>query len=110
MSAPKDLGWLSPTGEFIKCGWGDHTAVADEIVRLRSFNGNFYSVRAEEMLLHYGWAKITMSLLGFKSQRIYWDRHLTPEQIQFLRPYFDDNPFPVDANTEIQWEKELDNQ
>lgn len=94
-------GWLSPTGEFIKCDTCDHIYVA------RQLTGDGY--RADDLLLKRGYVQISRSLMGEREQAIYYDlRHvLTPEQIMFLRPYFEDNDIPVSDVAQQRWEMEV---
>ena len=94
-------GWLSPTGEWFPCPVYDHMYWA------RKLSGE--DRRADDVLINRRWVKISISQLGHKEWRIYWCRHLglTPEQKQFLKPYFEpDNDFPVDALTRDYWEEE----
>ena len=94
-------GWLSPTGEWFPCPVYDHMYWA------RKLSGE--DRRADDALINRRWVKISISQLGCKEWRIYWHRHLglTPEQKQFLKPYFEpDSDFPVDALTRDYWEEE----
>ena len=91
-------GWLSPTGEFIKCDTYDHLDVARQLTH----DGCY----ADDLLLKRGYVKISRSLMGRREQAIYYDlRHtLTPEQVRFLRPYFEENDIPVSEVTQQRWE------
>ena len=94
-------GWLSPTGEWFPCPIYDHIYVA------RWLSGE--DRRADDVLINRGWVKISISQLGRKEWRIYWHYRLglTPEQKQFLKPYFEpDSDFPIDALTRDYWEDE----
>ena len=95
------IGWLSPTGEFIECGLYDHSVVAEKLT------GD--PVQPDEILFKRGYAKITVSMLGKKEQAIFWDLHrdLTPEQVRFLRPYFEENDLPLTWATRYRWEQEV---
>lgn len=94
-------GWLSPTGEFFPCDTFEHIAVAEKLA------GESY--KADEILMKRGFVHISISLLGRKEWAIFWDlRHnLTPEQVRFLRPYFEENTFPVCFSAKCRWEKEI---
>ena len=93
-------GWLSPTGEWFPC------PVYDHIYWARKLSGE--DRRADDVLISRGWVKISITQLGRREWRIYWGRqHLTSEQKQFLRPYFEsDSDYPVDELTRSFWEDE----
>ena len=94
-------GWLSPTGEWFPCPVYEHISLA------RKLSG--VDRRADDVLIDQRWVKISVSQLGRKEWRIYWHRRLglTPEQKQFLKPYFEpDSDFPIDALTRDYWEEE----
>lgn len=94
-------GWLSPTGEWFPCPVYDHMYVARQLADT--------TIRPDDVLIDRRWVKISISQLGRKEWRIYWHHRLglTPEQKQFLRPYFEpDSDFPVDAFTRDYWEEE----
>jgi len=95
-------GWLSPTGEFIKCDVCDHIDTAIEIV------GDNY--RASDVLLKRGWVQISRSLIGNKEYCVYYDLHhnLTTEQTKFLRPYFEDDNIRMDSITRMRWKYEVE--
>lgn len=95
-------GWLSPTGEWHPCNVYDHISVARKLSR--------EDRRADDVLIDRGWVKISISQLGRKEWRIYWNRRigLSPEQKQFLEPYFaPDSDFPVDEITRDLYEEEF---
>lgn len=94
-------GWLSPTGEWHPCPVYDHICVARRLADT--------TIHADDTLINRGWVKISISQLGHKEWRIYWNRRLglSYEQKQFLRPYFEpDSDFPIDALTRDFWEEE----
>lgn len=95
-------GWLSPTGEFIKCDVCEHIDTAIEIV------GDNY--HASDILLKRGWVQITRSLMGKKEYCVYYDLHhnLTPEQVRFLRPYFEDDNISMDSVARMRWKWEVE--
>lgn len=95
-------GWLNPAGRFYPCETFEHVAVAEEIL------GDRYIVAPDDSLMDSGWVKITRSLLGIKEQNIFWEKHLTKPQIEFLRPYFETNDEPVNSIAIMRWEWELD--
>ena len=94
-------GWLSPTGEWYPCPVYDHLTLARKLADT--------TIRPDDVLIDRRWVKITISQLGRKEWRIYWHNRLglTPEQKQFLKPYFEsDSDFPVDDWTRYFWEVE----
>ena len=96
-------GWLDPAGRFYPCETFEHIAVAEEIV------GDRFVAAPDDMLMNSGWVKITRSLLGKKEQNIFWEKHLTIPQIDFLRTYFENNDENVSPIAVMRWEYELDN-
>jgi hypothetical protein len=94
-------GWLSPTGEFIECDICDHIYIAKELTK--------EECEADDILLKRGYVKISRSLMGNREQKIYYDLHynLTPEQIRFLRPYFEDNDICMDKMAQMRWDIEV---
>lgn len=104
-----ETGWLSPAGDFYPCPVYDHIATAMDILEKANHPGAYRT--PDSVLLALGWVQITISMLFHKEQRVYWERHLTPAQIRFLKPYFsEENPLPMDSNAIIRWSKALDEQ
>ena len=94
-------GWLSPNAEWHPCPVYDHIYLAEKL------SGE--SRRADDALLRKGWVKISITQLGRREWRIMWLRSwiLTPEQRQFLEPYFaPDSELPIDDYTKSLWEEE----
>lgn len=100
----KDLptGWLSPTGELIKCSVYDHLSYAREI--LDKMETPYRDAAPDDALIALGYVKISVSTLWFHGWSIWWsDRHrLSYEQRRFLTPYFDD-PDDIDTLTLERW-------
>ena len=94
-------GWLSPNGNFYPCGCYEHIGTARKILKDETAS------RADEKLNNCGFVSITVSQLGVKEWRIYWNHFLTEQQKNFLKPYFEDD-MPVDNITKIRWSKEND--
>lgn len=94
-------GWLSPTGEFIECDVYNHIYVARQLTH--------DGYHADDILLKRGYVQISRSLMGNREQAIFYDlRHtLTPEQVRFLRPYFEENDIPVSEVARQRWEMEV---
>ena len=105
-----DLGWLSPTGEFIKCALMDHLAVAEDIAD--KLNYPSYDtvkdriIHADDRLLRNGWVHITRSMLGSRDYIINWENHLTPEQKRYLNPIFENFKDSIDRISICEWEEE----
>lgn len=100
-------GWLAPNGDFYKCEVFDHVELAAEIVdKLNIQRGGRYHY--DDILLSYGWVKITRSLLIRKEQNIIWDKFLTEYQKQFLRPYFEENDELIAFSSKARWDRETD--
>lgn len=95
-------GWLSPNGDFYPCNVYEHISCARKI--LKDENAS----RADERLQDGGFAEITISQMGVKSWRVYWKHFLTEPQKNFLKPYFEDDVFPMDDFVKMRWEKEND--
>jgi len=103
-----NLGWLSPTGEFVKCSSYDHTETAREILSSIQNISEKDMKCADDVLTDSGWVYIGVSSLGRKEYRIYWNRHLTSEQILFLKPYFEDTTIPVNNVAKYRFEIEAE--
>ena len=106
-------GWLSPTGEFFECKSYDHCETARELADNLSLQRidikTSRIISEDEQLLNAGWVYIGISSFMCHEWRIGWNRKLTPEQICFLRPYFeDDNELPVNEFRKIRWNEEKD--
>ena len=93
-------GWLAPNGTFYACRVYEHISLAREI--LKDDNAN----RADEKLHDWGFAEITISQLGIKEWRVYWKNFLTDEQKNFLKPYFEDDKFPMGYVSKMRWDQE----
>ena len=109
-----DLGWLSPTGEFIKCNLMDHLFIAKEIADKLKYpvydNAKDRMIHDDDRLYNHGWAHITRSLLGAHEYIINWTQHLTSEQKRYLRPIFEDNNISIDRISRFEWEEEENNE
>ncbi len=82
-------GFLSPTGEFYSCEYGEHMEVADEIAAALYPDKYFYT--PEEELRKQGWA-IIKRYMPFRKYFIAFDGHLTSEQIHVIRPVAEAHP------------------
>lgn len=95
-------GWLSPTGEFTPCDVYDHVDAAREITK--------EGYDADQILLKRGYVQISRSAMGKREQKVYYDIYhtLTPEQVRFLRPYFEENDVPMDEVAQYRWNCEVE--
>lgn len=87
-------GWLSPTGEFVQCGWGDHLDVAEDIVNKSQIYDSAIYWSYDDCLEKNGWIGIHLSLLHNKEWCLSECLHMTPEQHSFLLPYMNDDIQP----------------
>lgn len=100
-------GWLSPTGELIRCSMYDHITVAEEIIEKYKYSN--FAGPEDDYLIRLGWVHISLSLMGEQGYSIYWNtsRHLSNEQFAFLQPYFADKS-KVCWFTQVRWDRECD--
>ena len=90
------LGWLSPTAELVECNTYDHLYVAGNI--LDRYYDMGYVMNPDSALIYMGWVHITRGQIFDHDYHFYWsiNKFLTPEQIQYLKPYFEDENRPID--------------
>ena len=108
-------GWLSPSGEFTICEGYDHYEQALRIIgQMPSwlFNNPEHRKGADDELLGAGWVRISISIFQRHEWVIAWDlrKYLTPEQIRFLRPYFEESEIPVSEPDLYRWKQETEGQ
>ena len=98
-------GWLSPTGELIRCPSYAHVQTAYEIAKKTGLLKREY--HADDDLLDAGYVQIGIGSFFHHGYLINWEyRHtLTPEQKMFLQPYFE-NEKAIDASTLMRWKIE----
>ena len=106
-------GWLSPTGEFFPAGLYDHIYVARELADSLSLPSYDFKTNRmipdDDKLLNNGWVYIGIGVYFEHEWRIGWgELPLTPEQIRFLRPYFEENDLPVNEIARMRWELETE--
>lgn len=100
MEAKLQTGWLSPDGDFYPCRVYEHLSLARKILK------DEYTNRPDEKLQDSGFAEITISQLGVKEWRVYWKNFLTDQQKNFLKPYFEDEIFPMGNIVKMRWDRE----
>lgn len=90
------LGWLSPTAELVECREYEHIYIAASILD-KSYNMGYVS-NPDNALIYMGWVHITRGQVLDHDYHFYWNmnKFLTPEQIQYLKPYFEDENCPID--------------
>lgn len=105
-------GWLSPTGEFFPAGLYDHIYVARELADSLSLPSYDFKTNRmipdDDKLLNNGWVYIGIGVYFEHEWRIGWNTKLSPEQIRFLRPYFEQNDLPVNEIARMRWELETE--
>lgn len=103
-------GWLSPSGEFWQCASYEHFSMA------RSLLGDDWAAipvrprrQPDDALLDLGWCSIGIYSFLRHEWRISWRHHLTPEQIAFLRPYFEQPVWGIAVNESDaeRWREEV---
>ena len=107
-------GWLSPTGEFFECSSYNHMALAHELsdpLGLPDIDPKtLRRIYDDDKLLNAGWVSIGINTYLCHEWIIAWKRTLTPEQKQFLRPYFEESEevygIPVNMCICTLWEEE----
>lgn len=104
-----ELGWLSPAGEFVACGWGNHEEAAYDIVTRYKLDNEYQQFRTElptEVLALYRdflVSKKNWVLLdnpeGFGRISSVGNMHrLTKRQKEFLYDYYIKAGDPIKAN------------
>lgn len=91
------LGWLSPTGEMIECNAYEHISTAYDILEKNYDMGSVFN-NPDDKLVNLGWVHICRGAILDHNYHFFWNmnRFLTPEQIQYLKPYFEDESVPID--------------
>ncbi len=103
-------GWLSPAGEFTRAAYFDHISVAttiDDDLNLPDCDPKTgRRLQPDEKLINAGYVLIGRSMISH-GWRIEWSLYhtLTPEQRQFLAPYFEDRDH-IESWALMRWEDE----
>lgn len=98
------IGWLSPSGELFELQGGEHLWGARILLEKMGYTNEIY--RPDDFLMSLGYVHITYSLMYTKTLRIHWNRSLTPEQIRFLRPYFEQTEISIESWDLERFQKE----
>lgn len=90
------LGWLSPTGEMIECNAYGHIQAAYDILDKNYDMGCV--LNPDDVLVGLGWVHICRGAILDHNYHFFWNvnRFLTLEQIQYLKPYFEDEGVSID--------------
>ena len=104
-------GFLTPTGELIKCAYLSHWGTADEICTHNHWN--WHESPVDELIEKHGFVHPFYSFLGRKEYHTVWgENHLTPEQIRFLKPMFeageDETDTPMGISSRASFEEETE--
>lgn len=97
-------------GEFYEAGLYEHIDIARQLadgLHLPDYNFKTNrSISDDDKLLNSGWVYIGIGVFFEHEWRIAWSLHLTPEQIVFLRPYFEESDVPVNNVSKDRWRLE----
>ena len=84
-------GWLAPNGDWNPCDYMGHLGLADELWRSM---GQAWVLDVEQKLLEMGWTEVQLMRFDRLYYLFHWDYehgHLTPEQVQVIKPIVEDN-------------------
>ena len=82
------VGWLSPSGELVKCDGYAHLDMARRITKaLNIYNED---EQVDDTLLRYGWVRISQLTYLDKGLAFWLPRKITPYQRSFLRDIAND--------------------
>ena len=89
------FGWLSPTGDFTEGDFGEHEAVAREIIKQKGFRDEYYKSYGHDMTQRDFLSDIKGYALihnpsGFGGYIVSHTKPLTKKQKEFLYGYFMD--------------------
>lgn len=86
------LGYLSPTGDFIKSDEGEHGDTARELLVKLLGEKEAWKIGypTEYFIYNYNFALIHMPEIGFRAVHLHY-RSLTEVQKEFLKKYEDEN-------------------
>lgn len=100
-----ELGWLSPTGEFIEVNYFEHLRIAQEIV-LKYYKINIDNV-PDDFLMDRGWVHITINTTADHTIHIFYNKYLTESQRYFLKPYVEEFWQWIDNSEKFKLAQEL---
>lgn len=99
-------GWLSPSGELIKCNYYEHDATAEKICDKLNISYERRFLGVDSALYSLGWCKLAISCIGNKQYWVHWERPLTAYQRYFLKDYFEneqDLKFQMDITSHFKY-------
>lgn len=85
-----DTGWLAPNGDWYPCDYMEHLVLADDLWKSM---GQAWVPNVEQRLFEWGWVEVQL----MRFDRPYYlfhikdHGHLTPEQVQVIKPVVEDN-------------------
>ena len=86
-----ETGWLAPNGDWYPCEYTEHLMCADELWHTMSRE---WTPDVEQKLLEMGWVEVQFMRFDRPYYLFHWDYkhcHLTPEQIQVIKPVIENN-------------------
>lgn len=96
------FGWLSPTGEFTEGDWGEHEAVAYDIIKAKGFKEEFrrggYDDTSRDFLARVKGYALIHNPAGIGGYIVSHEKPLTKKQKDFLYGYFIDMGDSLMAN------------
>lgn len=104
-------GFLTPTGELIRCDYLEHWYTAYEICKHNNWDNSISPL--DEVIERHGFVHLFYSSFGRKEYHVVWgENHLTPEQIRFLKPIFEAEKneigVPIGISSRASFEEEMD--
>ena len=87
------IGWLSPTGDLIKCDGHAHVVKAMELAK--RYYEQKVNVRADDTLLRHGWVRISKLTYNDKGLYFFMPERLTPVQRAFLEQVYNNTTEPI---------------
>ena len=86
-----DTGWLAPNGDWYPCDYMEHLVLADDLWKSM---GQAWVPDVEQKLLEMGWVEIQLMRFDRPYYLFHWNYeygHLTPEQVQVIKPIVENN-------------------
>ena len=83
-----ETGWLAPNGDWYPCDYVEHLALADDLWKSM---GQEWTPDVEQKLLEMGWLEIQGVPVLIRGFLFHFKQHLTPEQIQVVKPIVENN-------------------
>ena len=103
------IGWLSPEGRFVECGFRDHIPAAEEILRDLGIRED--DDPADQYLSEHGWVKLTCTEVAEHKWSVIFPMNtwkLSWEQHSFLKPYIEENIGSISGETRLFVQREFE--